>query len=641
VVHCDNEDDLDALKVTSDTSYHKPFSLNETYSTSSSLENTSTGVVNSIHPEFHMEFPSRVATTTLTTMDGDKNVGGDANENTVSSMTGSALVPNSVLTTGATQVPYQPFLSFVPCPVVNSKTMASTHVKQPNTFPDPSLSSDPSPTPTPPTKWNPFEVKGANYKDASTLKDPEPDNTRCRGGVIEPFPEKLHRMLTLVEQQDLEHIVHFFSHGRAFIISDSKQFVDEIMPRFFRQSRLTSFQRQLNLYGFKRITQGPDNGGYYHEYFLRGRPALCANMRRKKVKGEKKLRRDPDEQEPNFYDMPPIVGDDQHPSKRKKSDGDKSVSDVPIRNRKNKSVQEKNSQSTVPASSAPSVTSPVYSSSMPTVISPSTPAQPVGNNGRMNMIMPQDQPFAMANPTFIQAYPCYMPNIMSQATPVPITQNYMPRPNDSIQQIPQQQQMNGSIVSPVIRTVHSVTNMMQNGNVMCPYPFMNAPSLPMTGGNREVTNSSVATSQSVQPQPSSNLTNINGSLSISEEERHGNNFMNQQTAPPAPRVKETTCFTNTFSDHPLSPINHHFGTSDSRTRARSLSVGGPYTDIVNNLPTSFAIDYDQQDHILDGISSQHDSFLDVSTVTTESTQPTYYNDTAYYDGNNNIGAGMQ
>jgi hypothetical protein len=34
------------------------------------------------------------------------------------------------------------------------------------------------------------------------------------------------------------------------------------------------------LYGFVRITSGPDAGGYYHELFLRGRPDLCLHMRR-------------------------------------------------------------------------------------------------------------------------------------------------------------------------------------------------------------------------------------------------------------------------------------------------------------------------------------------------------------------------
>lgn len=48
------------------------------------------------------------------------------------------------------------------------------------------------------------------------------------------------------------------------------------------------------LSGFRRISQGPDNGGYYHELFLKGRPGLVVNMKRTKVKGQSKLKRDPE-----------------------------------------------------------------------------------------------------------------------------------------------------------------------------------------------------------------------------------------------------------------------------------------------------------------------------------------------------------
>lgn len=50
------------------------------------------------------------------------------------------------------------------------------------------------------------------------------------------------------------------------------------MIRFFQQTKLTSFQRQLNLYGFFRFTSGPDQGCYFHPMFLRDRPDLCSIM---------------------------------------------------------------------------------------------------------------------------------------------------------------------------------------------------------------------------------------------------------------------------------------------------------------------------------------------------------------------------
>jgi len=127
------------------------------------------------------------------------------------------------------------------------------------------------------------EKSSSSYFDASALQDPDPllvANRRTRGGVTEPFPEKLHRMLQEAEENGEANVVSFFSHGRAFMVQNQVRFVAEIMPKYFRQSRMSSFQRQLNIYGFRRITSGPDTGGYYHELFLKGRPNLAVHMRR-------------------------------------------------------------------------------------------------------------------------------------------------------------------------------------------------------------------------------------------------------------------------------------------------------------------------------------------------------------------------
>jgi HSF-type DNA-binding len=76
--------------------------------------------------------------------------------------------------------------------------------------------------------------------------------------------------------------------------------------RYFQQSKLTSFQRQLNLYGFNRLTQGRDRGGYYHEYFLRGRPCLSKHMSRIRIKGIKVKAANSPDQEPDFYALPVV-----------------------------------------------------------------------------------------------------------------------------------------------------------------------------------------------------------------------------------------------------------------------------------------------------------------------------------------------
>mmetsp|Transcript_28505 Transcript_28505/g.43830 ORF Transcript_28505/g.43830 Transcript_28505/m.43830 type:complete len:446 (-) Transcript_28505:162-1499(-) len=120
------------------------------------------------------------------------------------------------------------------------------------------------------------------------------------GGVVQPFPEKLMEVL---ERGDMDDIISWMPHGRAFIVKQPKTFVVEVLPRFFKQSKFMSFTRQLNLWGFKRITKGPDQGSYYHELFLRGKGRLVTRMKRQKIKGTGiKLTPNP-EQEPDFYKM--------------------------------------------------------------------------------------------------------------------------------------------------------------------------------------------------------------------------------------------------------------------------------------------------------------------------------------------------
>mmetsp|Transcript_24852 Transcript_24852/g.29302 ORF Transcript_24852/g.29302 Transcript_24852/m.29302 type:complete len:415 (-) Transcript_24852:409-1653(-) len=124
-----------------------------------------------------------------------------------------------------------------------------------------------------------------------------------RGGVATPFPMKLYQLL---ESKEHCATISWLPHGRGFILRKPQEFLEDVMPRYFRQSKLTSFQRQLNLYGFHRLTSGADKGGYYHERFLRGKPTLCEDMLRIRIKGKgSKSARNP-ETEPNFYTMCPI-----------------------------------------------------------------------------------------------------------------------------------------------------------------------------------------------------------------------------------------------------------------------------------------------------------------------------------------------
>jgi hypothetical protein len=100
----------------------------------------------------------------------------------------------------------------------------------------------------------------------------------------ESFPEKLHRLLLDVEYEGNADIISFTPDGLAFQIHKPKEFFDKIVPKYFNQSHLSSFKRQLNLYGFEVIANGAFKGAYVHPDFQIMRPQLCRLIHRRKQK---------------------------------------------------------------------------------------------------------------------------------------------------------------------------------------------------------------------------------------------------------------------------------------------------------------------------------------------------------------------
>eukprot|EP00522_Entomoneis_paludosa_P007807 CAMPEP_0172441240 /NCGR_PEP_ID=MMETSP1065-20121228/1809_1 /TAXON_ID=265537 /ORGANISM="Amphiprora paludosa, Strain CCMP125" /LENGTH=271 /DNA_ID=CAMNT_0013190501 /DNA_START=54 /DNA_END=869 /DNA_ORIENTATION=+ len=141
-----------------------------------------------------------------------------------------------------------------------------------------------------------------SYVDHATSLPPAYDVTPQTARDI-TFPLKLHDMLDLVESDGFSDLISWQPHGRCFVIH-KPELMDHILPKYFKISKWSSFQRQLNLYGFKRITAGLDKGGYYHEKFLRSRAFLAIQIHRIRIKGMGHRAKANPKQEPNFWNMP-------------------------------------------------------------------------------------------------------------------------------------------------------------------------------------------------------------------------------------------------------------------------------------------------------------------------------------------------
>ncbi|KAI2498383.1 DNA binding protein [Fragilaria crotonensis] len=98
------------------------------------------------------------------------------------------------------------------------------------------------------------------------------------------FPMKLHRLLDKLEAANKRDIISWLPHGQGFVVRNPDALVREILPKYFRQTKYASFQRQLSTYGFQRLKEGPERGAMHHEHFQRGKQLMCRLIVRMEAK---------------------------------------------------------------------------------------------------------------------------------------------------------------------------------------------------------------------------------------------------------------------------------------------------------------------------------------------------------------------
>lgn len=133
------------------------------------------------------------------------------------------------------------------------------------------------------------------------------------------FPTKLYAMLELADSiPDFSKAITWLPHGRAFLIIDEVAFMQKIVPYFFNQTHLRSFNRQLHLWGFKRALKKKYTNQtiWYHDKFLRGVPHLIYQMIRVKIKNQAaaSIKKNRGDDEPDFDGMPPLPSNTTLPS---------------------------------------------------------------------------------------------------------------------------------------------------------------------------------------------------------------------------------------------------------------------------------------------------------------------------------------
>jgi HSF-type DNA-binding len=164
-------------------------------------------------------------------------------------------------------------------------------------------------------------VVDADYTDHAGEDASSGVATRClrktttTGEPIATFPMILHELLERAEQRGYASIVRWQAHGRAFRIHKRHEFLEHVLPLYFDgQGAYTSFQRQLNSYGFLRLcADGPDQKAYYHELFLRGKAHLAIRMTRGCSSNSRVRRRWDPTTEPNLCALEPLPASSWRP----------------------------------------------------------------------------------------------------------------------------------------------------------------------------------------------------------------------------------------------------------------------------------------------------------------------------------------
>ncbi|KAG6431778.1 hypothetical protein SASPL_109861 [Salvia splendens] len=96
--------------------------------------------------------------------------------------------------------------------------------------------------------------------------------------VPTPFLTKTYQ---LVDDPSFNDLISWNEDGTTFIVWRPAEFARDLLPKYFKHNNFSSFVRQLNTYGFRKIV--PDRWEFANDCFRRGEKALLRDIQRRKI----------------------------------------------------------------------------------------------------------------------------------------------------------------------------------------------------------------------------------------------------------------------------------------------------------------------------------------------------------------------